>query len=427
VRHAPFLGLLLLLHPLACGGAGSGESCPDGHCPQDGGGHADSAPDVAADVGPGDAAPDRTARDSSKVSDGSDDGAPHDARDRSDVRPREAASEASQDAGPPCGTTPTLIANARFWKPDGATSIEAPSVALSATDVYYVLDFGAPCFADGGCSGSEGSIWSVPKGGGVSTVVVRGFGYITTHFVTTSTHVIFGAYETPGSSLDKGYIYSVPLGGGTPTKLATAVGGAGFVATDGTDVYFNDNDGVKKVALSGGSVDTLVTEEYFSFAPVAGSLILADFSNNRVESLSLDGGARTTLATNQVGPLYPVGCLSSFCWANAGDEIGGGGLPGGEGDIVQLLGGSATAISTSPSLFEPTGMTYDGDDFFVTAGGGPFGNLLRVPGTGGPPVNLATFSGSNGSAVDDLCVYWADPLGGVYSLIKSSAGGFSVR
>ncbi len=421
MRYALISSALALLL-FACGGTGSNDTCTGSDCPaKDGGALNDtgSATDTGRDV-----AADRSVRDSALKGDSGD---ASKSTDGGDGSIHEAASEAAFDAGPRCAAKPTLLVNATTWVGDGADGIQAPSVALSATDVYYVLDLSLPCFADGGCSASAGSIWMVPVGGGPSSPVVTGLGYITSHFVTTSTSVVFGAYETPGSSLATGYVYSVPLAGGATTTLATAVGGAGYVATDGTNAYFSDNDGVKRVALSGGPTDLLTTDDWFSFAPIAGNLVLADFSGGLVASVSLDGGAPTTLAAAQLGPLYPVGCGSAICWANAGDEIGGGGLPGGEGDIVQLVLGSTTPLSTSGSLFEPTGLVYDGDNFFVTAGGGPFGDLMRVPGTGGAPVSLVTYPGSNGAAVDESCVYWADPLGGVYSLIKTSPGGFSVK
>lgn len=408
----------------ACGGAGSNDNCPGGVCPGPDGATSDtgstmdagSRRDVEGDrVGHDGGRTGHDAGDASKPTDGGDAGI------------HEAASETGLDAGGKCAATPTRIVSATTWIGDGADGVQAPSLAITTTDLYYVIDSSLPCFADGGCGASAGSIWSVPLGGGTPSPVVTGLGYVTDHFVTTSTSVVFGAYPTPGSPMSTGYIYSVPLGGGALTTLATAVGGSGFVTTDGISAYFNDDDGVKSVPLAGGTTVVLTTKQYFSFAPIGGSLVLADFSGNDVRSVALDGGAPMKLATKQVGPLYPVACESVICWANAGDEIGGGGLPGGEGDIVELAGGVPVPISKSGQLFEPTGLVYDGADFFVTAGGGPFGDLSRVPGAGGPPVSLATFSGSNGAAVDEACVYWGDALGGIYSLIKSSAGGFSVK
>jgi hypothetical protein len=418
---------------VACGSSGDSSGKDSGVEPA---GDAGQRKDVSADSSPDDAAKDSARRDTSADVEGETDGGEPDV--------------GSVDAGPRCASSPTLLVSTSTLltldPPDSSVPVakEAPSVAVMG-DLYFVNDFltgcegpppsldaGPPHVPEAGCGGWTGSIWRMPVRGGKPLPVVSNMGLVGSHFLVTKNAVVFGAStETGKQPGGTNSIFSSPLLGGSKTTLATTTGFPGFLATDGTNVYFSDDGGVKSVPLTGGSPTLVTNASIFSFAPVGSNLVLADFSNDRVLSVPLGGGSTTTLATHQLAPLYPTACGSDTCWLNAGD-LGGedGGLPPLTGSLEQLVSGTTTTLAQSSSLFEPFGLAFDGTDFFVVTGSGSagIGNLTKVQASDGTLTNVATFSpGTNGVAIDDECVYWSDGLGGIYSLAKSANGPFSVE
>lgn len=89
----------------------------------------------------------------------------------------------------------------------------------------------------------------------------------------------------------------------------------------------------------------------------------------------------------------------------------------GPGTIVRLApDGGTTILPNAP--FAPSGLAFDGVDFFKTVScDACFGDLLRIPGSGASPVAMGegTFA-----AVDDACVYYFNPWG-IFSVAKSYA------
>jgi hypothetical protein len=362
---------------------------------------------------------------------------------QSDTSIDDAVAEGGMDAGPRCAATPTLLLPASSWASDAAAGTMTPSIQVADDAVFYVTnnqtgctvtppspDSGPPVLPEGGCGGWTGGLFRIPVRGGSPTQLIAPTGEIASHFVVTKDGVVFAASTDKGK--DPGgtaYLFRVPLKGGTMIKLATTSGLAGYVATDGTNAYFSDNDGIKSVPVKSGSVTTLTTDLVFSFAPIGSELILADFSNNRIGSVPLSGGSTTTVATAQLAPVYPLACGSSICWANAGNLSGAeadGGLPPREGALQKSTAGTTTNLSTSSSLFEPFAVVFDGDDFYTVAGSSG-GDISRIPGNGGATTVLVSTLAANGLAIDESCVYWSDTFGGIYSLAKSASGPFSVK
>jgi hypothetical protein len=436
-RWPLFLSALVVTSGLgiACGSSTSSQDGDGGKSPSPDGGHKSDAahePDAERDGAKRDV-----------VEAGSDAG--------SDSSLEDAGGDADHDAGPKCAATPTLLlSTASLTSEDAPDSsvpygVSAPGLAVAGDFIYYVNDYllgcelpppsleaGPPPIPDGGCGGWTGSLWRVPVRGGKPSQVVPVMGEINQRFLAIDDFVVFAAStETGKDPTGTSYVFKVPQKGGPLVKLASTTGLSSFLATDGTNIYFNDADGTKSVPLAGGSTTTITSVSAFSFAPVGSNLILADFTNDAIESVPLTGGPPTTLATKQLAPVYPVACGSDVCWINAGN-IGGedGGLPPLQGELQQLASGSVTTLAIGSSLFEPFGLAFDGTDFFAVSGSGAGaeGQLTRIPADGGAAVVVATFSpGTNGLAIDDECVYWADALGGLYSLAKSATGPFSVE
>jgi hypothetical protein len=265
-------------------------------------------------------------------------------------------------------------------------------------------------------------------GGGTPSLVVPFTGEISEHFFTTKDAVIFAASTKKGEAPSgSSYIFSVPFKGGSTTTLATTTGLAGYLATDGTSVYFADDDGTKSVPLAGGSVTKITSLSDFSFVPVGTNLILADFQGETLLSVPLAGGSTTTLASGQDGPIYPLACGDSICWMSAGhityNDADEPSPP--VGTLEQRAPDAAvSALSTSVNLGDPFSFVFDGS-FFYVLGGDDGMAVTKVPAAGGTPQVMAAGSPGSGLAMDEACLYWADQMGGIYSLAKSATGPFT--
>jgi hypothetical protein len=286
-------------------------------------------------------------------------------------------------SGPKCTAKQTTLVK----------GLNIDDVAVNATDVFFTVNNGDPK--------TPGSVSSVPIRGGKATVLTPAAMPI--GVALTDTDVIFGD--------EAGGIFSVPLAGGTKKKIAPTQGQPTHLVTDATHVYFSDNVGTKSVPIAGGAVKTLSSDVGFSLAIDGDNLIIADFGGGRVLSVPRTGGATKTLATMQGGPLYPLVVGQDLVWIDSGD------LMTGVGTLMRLSpGGMPTEISMGGALFRPHGVAYDGTNFYVTADAGP--DLAKVPKAGGDPVVVTNLSGDAGVAVDDECIYVAEPILGLISLAK---------
>jgi hypothetical protein len=285
--------------------------------------------------------------------------------------------------GPKCSSKQTTLVK----------GVNIDDVAVNATDVFYTVNNGDPT--------NPGSVSSVPIRGGKVTVLTPAAMPI--GVALTDTLVIFGD--------EAGGIFTVPIAGGTKKKIAPTKGQPAHLVIDATNVYFSDDVGTKSVPIAGGAVKTLSSDVGFSLAIDGDQLIIADFGGGNVLSVPRTGGATKTLAKMQGGPLYPVTVGKNLVWIDAGD------LMGGAGTLMQLSpGGAPTAISMGGALYRPHGLVYDGTNFYVTADAGP--DLAKVPGGGGDPVVVTNLAGDAGLAVDDECLYVAEPAFGLISLAK---------
>ncbi len=219
---------------------------------------------------------------------------------------------------PVSGGTPTPLANSfRIYRGNGEY-VEG-GVTLVGNTLYGTL----------GSSGAGASqIFSVPVTGGMPTTLANfstGSKYALHGDLIVSNGTVYGTSSYGGSN-SAGFVFSVPLTGGPITTLATFNGqnGAnpiGGLLLNGNTLYgttYNggsDGDGtVFSLPIGGGNITTLATFDGTNGGNPACSLILsgdnlfgttygavdpADYGT--VFSLTLEGGALTTLATFAVG------------------------------------------------------------------------------------------------------------------------------
>jgi hypothetical protein len=111
-------------------------------------------------------------------------------------------------------------------------------------------------------------------------------------------------------------------------------------------------------------------------AVVGGNLIVAmglQTGEGSIESIPIDGGSPTTIATGQPNAGYPVACGADICWWTGATppDLGPDGTSGeGPGDVARLAAdGGITMLPNA--LYMPTSFLFDGTSFFETvyAGG----------------------------------------------------------
>ena len=195
-------------------------------------------------------------------------------------------------------------------------------------------------------------------------------------------------------------IMHVPLAGGAAVVLAVspAVIGDRDLVTDWSFLYWADADGIRKMAITGGPVETLVSGTAFAHLGLNGSVLYYSSGNN-ILSVPTGGGASTTVvaASSAIMAMYPPSATDgNVYW---GEDNGSVALFPGPYDSVYQLQGPSTGVSvTSVSVADnyvlwgerfPEGYKVEGYDN---------GNFLSVP-TSGPPVDVQGDAGA---------WYWAD-------------------
>lgn len=169
-------------------------------------------------------------------------------------------------AGPKCADTPTLLVDGSALLPPGVGVSATMDLAVSSTDIYVAIN-----------SEPNGTLVRVPVRGG-KPVVTANFVGTEESLLVTGESVVF-AQSLPNSTVgSSGQIVRTDLKGGGATVLASGSGAQGSVfglATDGQNVYFAEQDGVRSVPLAGGPVRTL-TAHTGALAVVGSNLVIAD-------------------------------------------------------------------------------------------------------------------------------------------------------
>jgi surface antigen len=195
-------------------------------------------------------------------------------------------------------------------------------------------------------------------------------------------------------------ILRVPLAGGAAVVLtiSPAVIGDRDLVTDWSFLYWADADGIRKMAIAGGPVQTLVSGTAFAHLGLDGSVLYYS-SGNSILRVPTSGGASTTVvsAASAITAMYPPsGTDGNVYWGEGNGSVAL--FPGPYDSVYQLQAPSAGVSVTSVSVAGnyilwgerfPEGFKVVGYDN---------GNVLSVP-TSGPAVDVQGDAGA---------WYWAD-------------------
>ena len=203
-------------------------------------------------------------------------------------------------------------------------------------------------------------------------------------------------------------IKRVPLTGGAAVVLATspaAIGNRDLV-TDGSSLYWADAGGIRKMAITGGTVQTLVSGQTFAHLGLDGSVLYYS-SGNSILTVPTSGGASTTYISgpSPITAIYPPSTANGLVWGEADGSVNyfdGGDIT----DQLQapVVGVSVTSVSVAGGAIIwaeclPQSCQVDGDFG---------GSVLSV---GSSVVSVAT-SGTPVDAQGDAGAwYWGDSGG----------------
>ena len=228
------------------------------------------------------------------------------------------------------------------------------------------------------------------------------FGAITYANVGGTWYGYFVANYASTPSQKESQIKRVPLSGGAAVVLATspaAIGNRDLV-TDGSSLYWADAGGIRKMAITGGTVQTLVSGQGFAHLALDGPVLYYS-SGNSILSVPAGGGTSTTVisAPSPITAIYPPTTANGILWGEAN-----GSVDGFEGDIYYQLQAPAAGVSvTSVSVAGnyvlwadcfPRWCQVDGEDVYS-------GSVVSVA-TSGTPVDAQGDAGA---------WYWGDSGG----------------
>jgi surface antigen len=195
-------------------------------------------------------------------------------------------------------------------------------------------------------------------------------------------------------------IMRVPLAGGAAVVLASspAVIGDRDLVTDWSFLYWADADGIRKMAIAGGPVQTLVSGAAVAHLGLDGSVLYYS-SGNAILRVPTSGGASTMVVStaSAITAMYPPsGTDGNVYWGEANGSVAL--FPGPYDSVYPVQPPSAGVSVTSVSVADnyilwgerfPEGYKVQGYDN---------GNILSVP-TSGPAVDVQGDAGA---------WYWAD-------------------
>ena len=196
-------------------------------------------------------------------------------------------------------------------------------------------------------------------------------------------------------------VMRVPLTGGAAVVLATspAVIGNRDLVTDGSFLYWADADGIRKMAIAGGTVQTLVAGETFAHLGLDGPVLYYSSGNSILQASRPAAAASTTVvsAASAITAMYPPSATNgNVYWGEANGSVSL--FPGPHDSVYPLqapgTGVSVTSVSVAGNYIlwgecMPDGYKVDGYDN---------GNVVSVP-TSGPPVDVQGDAGA---------WYWGD-------------------
>ncbi len=233
------------------------------------------------------------------------------------------------------------------------------AVFLAAGNVYYTN------YASGS---TDGSLSTVPTGGGTETDLATGLS-APWALTVAGGFIFFTESPTAGT----GAVMSLPTTGGTPTPLqATATGAIGIVS-DGTNVFWTlatSGTNIEMVAISGGTPKDIL-----------------DF-----------GGDITPTALTLSGTSLFIGTTGTQAAVLSG-------LTTGSGNLSEL--DTPTAVTMGDVVASQTNVYVTIDDV------APNGQIISYPrGTGSPQTIVTNLNHPQRLALDGTNLYFTDPTGG---------------
>jgi hypothetical protein len=276
-------------------------------------------------------------------------------------------------------------------------------IVVHETDVYWVNSLVSP---------DTYTIEKVPISGGMSTTLVSTSTPITT-MARDATHLYWQEEFFP----DPGVIKKMPLGGGEITVVFASdfnplVGG--FVIHD-TEIVFADRGfpesyRLLKVSISGGPVTVLTDLAKAPRKIIAYDTNVYWIDESTVNSIPVNGGDITTLASGLDSPVDLEFDTASLYWTESVCCAHG---QKGSVKTVPITGGAVTVLVDGVDA--PGALALDASNIYWTEGGPMgeiegFGRIAKVPIGGGA---VTTWAGGISSAlppiaVDETNVYIAD-------------------
>jgi surface antigen len=206
----------------------------------------------------------------------------------------------------------------------------------------------------------------------------------------------YGYFVANYPAQDESQIKRVPLTGGAAVVLATspaAIGNRDLV-TDGSSLYWADTDGIRKIAITGGTVQTLVSGENFAHLGLEGPVLYYS-SGNSILNVPTSGGASTTVvsAPSAITALYSSPA-NGVLWGEAN-----GSAYSFDGDIYYQLQAPVAGVSvTSVSVAGNYILWADCFPQWCQVDGNDNGSVVSVA-TSGVPVDVQGDAGA---------WYWGD-------------------
>lgn len=203
-----------------------------------------------------------------------------------------------------------------------------------------------------------------------------------------------GSYVYFGNQ-DNGTIDKVPIGGGAVTQLASGLNGPTDVATDGADVYWTDygDDYVDEVSVNGGGVTQLTSgnRPWTIASTVAdGYIFWAD--NDNVYQTSISTGNTIVLASGQSDTWDIASDGTNVYWVTYYGYVG----------QVPIGGGTITTLSSGGADGDGLAIATDGTNVYW---GGGNGNYQEPVGGGAVTQLNPAGSGAASMAVSGGYVY----------------------
>jgi surface antigen len=196
----------------------------------------------------------------------------------------------------------------------------------------------------------------------------------------------YGYFVANYPSQDESQIKRVPLTGGAAVVLATspAVIGNRDLVTDGSSLYWADAGGIRKMAITGGTVQTLVSGTTFVHLGLDGPVLYYS-SGNSILNVPATGGASATVvsAASAITTIDPPSAANGLLWGEAN-----GSVYSFDGDIYYQLQAPAAGISvTSVSAAGNYLVWADCFPQWCQVDGNDNGSVVSVA-TSGIPVNV---------------------------------------